>query len=152
MGRVLLKQVSRLYGRVRAVDGLDLDIADHTFVTLLGPSGCGKSTTLNLIAGLDKVSSGEIYLDDQLLNEVPPNERRMAMVFQNYALYPHMSVYGNLSFSLRLKRRPRDEIEQRVKRVAEMLDIGALLARKPAQLSGGQQQRVSLGRALIKEP
>ena len=152
MGRVLLKQVSRLYGRVKAVDVLDLDIADHTFVTLLGPFGCGKSTTLNLIAGLDKVSGGEIYLDDQLINNVPPNERRMAMVFQNYALYPHMTVAGNLSFSLRLKRRPRDEIERRVNRVAEMLDIGALLNRKPAQISGGQQQRVALGRALIKEP
>src|ERR1043166_9205884 len=152
MGRVLLKQVSRLYGRVRAVDGLDLDIADHTFVTLLGPSGCGKSTTLNLIAGLDNASGGEIYLDERPLNGVPPNERRMAMVFQNYALYPHMSVFDNISFSLRLERRPRTEIEQRVARVAEMLDISAQLNRKPAQLSGGQQQRVALGRALIKEP
>ncbi len=147
-----LRGLTRLYGPVRAVDGLDLEVPEGAFVTLLGPSGCGKSTTLNLIAGLDEPTAGTILLGDRDVTRVPPNERRMAMVFQNYALYPSMTVFENIGFSLKLRRRPATEISERVTAVAEMLDIGHLLHRKPAELSGGQQQRVALGRALIKQP
>ena len=121
-------------------------------MTLLGPSGCGKSTTLNLVAGLDEPNAGTILLGDRDVTRVPPNERRMAMVFQNYALYPNMTVFENIGFSLKLRRRPASEITARVTEVAEMLDIGHLLHRKPSELSGGQQQRVALGRALVKQP
>ena len=137
---------------MRAVDDLDLEVPEGAFVTLLGPSGCGKSTTLNLIAGLDEPTAGTIMLGDRDVTRVPPNERRMAMVFQNYALYPNMTVFENIGFSLKLRHRPAAEITQRVTAVAEMLDIGHLLQRKPAELSGGQQQRVALGRALVKQP
>jgi ABC-type sugar transport system ATPase subunit len=147
-----LRGLTRLYGPVRAVDDLDLEVPEGAFVTLLGPSGCGKSTTLNLIAGLDEPTAGRILLGDRDVTRVPPNERRMAMVFQNYALYPNMTVFENIGFSLKLRRRPAAEISERVTAVAEMLDIGHLLHRKPAELSGGQQQRVALGRALIKQP
>ena len=147
-----LRGLTRLYGPVRAVDDLDLEVPEGAFVTLLGPSGCGKSTTLNLIAGLDEPTSGTILLGDRDVTNVPPNERRMAMVFQNYALYPNMTVFENISFSLKLRRRPAAEITERVTALAEMLDIGHLLHRKPAELSGGQQQRVALGRALVKQP
>ena len=147
-----LENVSRHYGNVRAVDDLSLEIPNGAFVTLLGPSGCGKSTTLSMIAGLDRLDGGRIYLGDQDITDVPPNERRMAMVFQNYALYPHMTAYDNIAFGLKLQHRPKPEIEARVKSVAETLDIGHLLKRKPGQMSGGQQQRVALGRALVKEP
>ena len=147
-----LDRLTRLYGKVRAVDELSLEIPAGAFVTLLGPSGCGKSTTLNLIAGLDRPDGGTVYLGDRDITQVPPNERRMAMVFQNYALYPHMTAFDNIAFSLKLQRRPRPEIQQRVRQTADLLDIGHLLRRKPGQLSGGQQQRVALGRALVKEP
>jgi multiple sugar transport system ATP-binding protein len=147
-----LDRLARHFGKVRALDELSLEIPAGSFVTLLGPSGCGKSTTLNLIAGLDRPDSGNVYLGDQDITGVPPNERRMAMVFQNYALYPHMTAFDNIAFSLKLQRRPRPEIQQRVTAVAEMLDIAHLLRRKPSQLSGGQQQRVALGRALVKQP
>ena len=147
-----LRHLARHYGQVRAVDDLDLEVPDGAFVTLLGPSGCGKSTTLNLIAGLDRPNAGTILLGDRDVTRTPPNERRMAMVFQSYALYPNMTVFGNIGFSLKLLRRPAAEITQRVTTVAEMLDIGHLLHRKPAELSGGQQQRVALGRALVKQP
>ncbi len=147
-----LRGLTRLYGPVRAVDDLDLEVPEGAFVTLLGPSGCGKSTTLNLIAGLDEPTAGTILLGDRDVTRVPPNERRMAMVFQNYALYPSMTVFENIGFSLKLRRRPATEISQRVTAVAEMLDIGHLLHRRPAELSGGQQQRVALGRALVKQP
>jgi multiple sugar transport system ATP-binding protein len=147
-----LENVSRHYGKVRAVDDLSLEIPAGTFVTLLGPSGCGKSTTLSMIAGLDRLDGGRIYLGDQDITDVPPNERRMAMVFQNYALYPHMTAYDNIAFGLKLQHRPKAEVQSRVKGVAETLDIAHLLKRKPGQLSGGQQQRVALGRALVKEP
>jgi multiple sugar transport system ATP-binding protein len=142
----------RRYGRVSAVNGLNLSITAGSFVTLLGPSGCGKSTTLNLIAGLDIPDEGKILLGGRDITRLPPNERGMAMVFQNYALYPNMDVADNVGFSLRLQRRPRSEISRRVKEVAEALDIGHLLQRRPGQLSGGQQQRVALGRALVKHP
>jgi multiple sugar transport system ATP-binding protein len=147
-----LDRLSRHFGKVRALDELSLEIPAGAFVTLLGPSGCGKSTTLNLIAGLDQPDGGTVHLGDRDITDVPPNERRMAMVFQNYALYPHMTAFDNIAFSLKLQRRPKDEIQTRVKQTAAMLDIGRLLERKPGQLSGGQQQRVALGRALVKEP
>jgi multiple sugar transport system ATP-binding protein len=147
-----LQNLARHYGKVRAVDDLSVEVPEGNFVTLLGPSGCGKSTTLNLIAGLDKPDGGKILLGERDITETPPNERRMAMVFQNYALYPNMTVFDNIAFSLKLRRRPGAEVTSRVTAVAEMLDIAHLLARKPSQLSGGQQQRVALGRALVKEP
>ncbi len=147
-----LEGVSRHFGKVTAVDELSLEVPPHSFVTLLGPSGCGKSTTLALIAGLEQVDSGKVFLGDRDITKEPPNERRMAMVFQNYALYPHMTAFENIAFSLKLQRRPHDEIRARVNATAEMLDIVHLLMRKPGQLSGGQQQRVALGRALVKEP
>jgi len=147
-----LRGLARHYGPVRAVDDLDLEVPDGAFVTLLGPSGCGKSTTLNLIAGLDRPDAGTIHLGDRDVTRVPPNERRMAMVFQSYALYPNMTVFENIGFSLKLRKQPTAQIAERVTAVAEMLDIGHLLNRKPAQLSGGQQQRVALGRALVKQP
>jgi ABC-type sugar transport system ATPase subunit len=129
-----------------------MEIPSEAFVSLLGPSGCGKSTTLNLIAGLEKVDRGKILLQNHDITTWAPHERQMAMVFQNYALYPHMDVYGNLAFSLKLAKRSKQEIDQRVKRVAESLEIGELLSRRVGQLSGGQQQRVALARALVKEP
>ena len=147
-----LRNLSRHYGKVRAVDDLSLEVPDGAFVTLLGPSGCGKSTTLNLVAGLDEPNAGTILLGDRDVTRVPPNERRMAMVFQNYALYPNMTVFENIGFSMKLRRRPASEITARVTEVAEMLDIAHLLHRKPSELSGGQQQRVALGRALVKQP
>ena len=147
-----LQNLARHYGKVRAVDDLSVEVPEGAFVTLLGPSGCGKSTTLNLIAGLDKPDHGKILLGDREITSTPPNERRMAMVFQNYALYPNMTVFDNIAFSLKLRHRPNSEVKARVTAVADMLDIGHLLNRKPNQLSGGQQQRVALGRALVKEP
>ncbi len=147
-----LENVSRFYGDVRAVDDLSLDVPSGAFVTLLGPSGCGKSTTLNMIAGLDRLDAGRILLGDEDITQTPPNERRMAMVFQNYALYPHMTAWNNIAFGLKLQHRPKAEIKTRIEAVAEALDITHLLKRKPGQLSGGQQQRVALGRALVKEP
>ena len=147
-----LERVARHFGKVRALDELSLEVPAGSFVTLLGPSGCGKSTTLNIVAGLDRPDSGIVRLGGVDITSVPPNERRMAMVFQNYALYPHMTAADNIGFSLKLARRPRKEIDTRVRAVAAMLDIEHLLARKPGQLSGGQQQRVALGRALVKQP
>ena len=152
MSRVELRGVAKSFGTVQAVRDVSLDIPDHAFVTLLGPSGCGKTTTLNMIAGLEKVTDGVIYLDDAPITGWAPHERGMAMVFQNYALYPHMNVYGNIAFALRLARRPAAEIDQRVRRVAGALELDALLERRIAQLSGGQQQRVALARAMVKEP
>jgi multiple sugar transport system ATP-binding protein len=152
LAQVSLVNISRIFGSTRAVDDLSMEIPSETFVSLLGPSGCGKSTTLNLIAGLEKVDAGRILLQDIDITEWAPHERQMAMVFQNYALYPHMDVYGNLAFSLKLAKRSKSEIDQRVKRVAEVLEIGELLQRRIGQLSGGQQQRVALARALVKEP
>ncbi len=147
-----LDRLARNFGKVKALDELSLDIPEGAFVTLLGPSGCGKSTTLNLIAGLDQPDGGTVHLGSRDITSTPPNERRMAMVFQNYALYPHMTAFDNIAFSLKLQRRPKAEVNSRVSLVAEMLDIAHLMRRKPSELSGGQQQRVALGRALVKEP
>src|SRR5213596_752039 len=137
MADVTLRKVIKRYDDVEAVRGIDLDIADKEFVVLVGPSGCGKSTTLRMIAGLEEATSGEIYIGDQLVNDVPPKDRDIAMVFQNYALYPHMTVFENMSFGLRLRKFPKTEIKERVENAARILDITDLLARQPKQLSGG---------------
>src|SRR5258707_2360472 len=149
MAQVSLRKVVKRFDDTEAVRGIDLDIADKEFVVLVGPSGCGKSTTLRMIAGLEEISAGEIAVDGEVVNDVPPKDRDMAMVFQNYALYPHMTVYENMSFGLRLKRYPKDEIARRVQEAARILDITELLERKPRQLSGGQRQRVAMGRAIV---
>ena len=152
MAQVSLRKVVKRFDDTEAVRGIDLDIADKEFVVLVGPSGCGKSTTLRMIAGLEEISAGEIAVDGEVVNDVPPKDRDMAMVFQNYALYPHMTVYENMSFGLRLKHYPKDEIARRVQEAARILDITELLERKPRQLSGGQRQRVAMGRAIVRNP
>ncbi len=152
MAKVRLKNVFKVFGKVEAVKNFNLDIGDGEFVILVGPSGCGKTTTLRSIAGLEEVTSGEIYIGDRLVNDVPPKNRDIAMVFQNYALYPHMNVYKNMSFGLRLRKIPRPEIDKIVRRTADLLGIGELLDRKPKELSGGQRQRVALGRAIVRDP
>ena len=152
MADVTLRKVVKRYDEVEAVRGIDLDIADHEFVVLVGPSGCGKSTTLRMIAGLEEVTGGEILIGGDVVNDVPPKDRDIAMVFQNYALYPHMTVAQNMSFGLRLKRYPKAEIKKRVDEAARILDIKELLDRKPKALSGGQRQRVSIARALAGDP
>jgi len=152
MAELQLVNVAKSFGSTQVVRDLSVTFPDRTFVSLLGPSGCGKSTTLNMIAGLEKVDAGRVVLEREEITTWAPHERQMAMVFQNYALYPHMDVYGNLAFSLKLAKRPKAEIDQRIRSVAEMLEIGELLKRRVGQLSGGQQQRVALARALVKEP
>ena len=152
MAQVSLRKLVKRFDDTEAVRGIDLDIADKEFVVLVGPSGCGKTTTLRMIAGLEEISAGEIAVDGEVVNDVPPKDRDMAMVFQNYALYPHMTVYENMSFGLRLKRYPKDEIARRVQEAARILDITELLDRKPRQLSGGQRQRVAMGRAIVRNP
>ncbi len=152
MAQVTLRKIVKKYDDTEAVRGIDLDIADKEFVVLVGPSGCGKSTTLRMIAGLEEITGGEIAVDGEIVNDVPPKDRDMAMVFQNYALYPHMTVYQNMSFGLRLKHFPKPEIEKRVQEAARILDITELLDRKPRQLSGGQRQRVAMGRAIVRNP
>ena len=153
MAEIGLRSLTKVYGQdVTAVDSIDLDVRDGEFMVLLGPSGCGKSTTLRMIAGLEAVTSGEVSIDGDVVNDVDPAERDLAVVFQNYALYPHMSVAGNLSFGLKLRKLSRDEIDRRISTTADMLGIGDLLKRRPRQLSGGQQQRVALGRALVRNP
>jgi multiple sugar transport system ATP-binding protein len=144
--------VSKKFGGVTAVNNVSLEIPDKQFTVLVGPSGCGKTTCLRLIAGLEEATEGNIFIGDRRVNDVPPKDRDIAMVFQNYALYPHMSVYDNMAFGLRLRKYPRNEIDRRVKEAAGMLGIESLLDRKPKQLSGGQRQRVALGRAIVREP
>jgi alpha-glucoside transport system ATP-binding protein len=152
MAEVTLRKVVKRYDEVEAVRGIDLDIADQEFVVLVGPSGCGKSTTLRMIAGLEDITDGDIMIGGDVVNDVPPKDRDIAMVFQNYALYPHMTVAENMSFGLRLKRYPKAEIKSRVTEAARMLDITDLIDRKPKQLSGGQRQRVAMGRAIVRNP
>src|SRR5215208_1114412 len=152
MAQVTLRKVVKYYDDVEAVRAIDLDIADKEFVVLVGPSGCGKSTTLRMIAGLEDITDGEILIGGDVVNDVPPKDRDIAMVFQNYALYPHMTVEQNMSFGLRLKRYPKAEIRKRVDEAARILDIKELLNRKPKQLSGGQRQRVAMGRAIVRNP
>ena len=153
MAQVTLQNISKVFpGGVRAVDGIDLLIADREFVVLVGPSGCGKSTTLRMIAGLEEISSGIIRIGERVVNDVPPKDRDIAMVFQNYALYPHMTVYKNMAFGLKLRGMPKAQIKQRVGEAAKILEIEHLLGRKPKELSGGQRQRVAVGRAIVREP
>ena len=153
MAEVSVRKVVKNYdGGVQAVKGIDLEIADQEFVVLVGPSGCGKSTTLRMIAGLEEISEGEIWIGGDVVNDVPPRDRDIAMVFQNYALYPHMSVFDNMAFGLKLRKFPKDEIKRRVDEAARILDITDLLERQPKQLSGGQRQRVAMGRAIVRNP
>jgi multiple sugar transport system ATP-binding protein len=153
MARVVLKDVCKIYsGGIKAVDNANLEIADREFVVLVGPSGCGKSTTLRMIAGLEEISSGTISIGGRVVNDVPPKDRDIAMVFQNYALYPHMSVFENMAFGLKLRHFPKDEIKRRVDDAAQILGITDLLERKPKALSGGQRQRVAVGRAIVRKP
>ena len=153
MANLSLKHIYKVYpGDVTAVKDFNLEIADKEFIVFVGPSGCGKSTTLRMIAGLEEISKGELYIGDRLVNEVEPKERDIAMVFQSYALYPHMTVYDNMAFGLKLRKVPKDEIDKKVKDAAKILDIEHLLDRKPKALSGGQRQRVALGRAIVREP
>ncbi|MBU8543711.1 MULTISPECIES: ABC transporter ATP-binding protein [Roseomonadaceae] len=153
MAEVSVRKVVKAYeGNVQAVKGIDLEIADHEFVVLVGPSGCGKSTTLRMIAGLEEITSGEIAIGGTVVNDIPPRDRDIAMVFQNYALYPHMSVYENMAFGLTLRKFPKAEIAKRVNNAARILDIEPLLERKPKALSGGQRQRVAMGRAIVRDP
>ena len=153
MARVQLEKVSKVYpGGTKAVDSISLDIADRDFVVLVGPSGCGKTTTLRMVAGLEEISDGVVRIGDRVVNDVPPKNRDIAMVFQNYALYPHMTVYKNMAFGLKLRKMPRVQIHQRVMQAAKILEIEHLLERKPKALSGGQRQRVAVGRAIVREP
>lgn len=152
MTEVKLEKVSKYFGETRAVDNVDLQVNDGEFMVLLGPSGCGKTTTLRLIAGLEKPTSGLIFFDGEVVNELEPKDRRVAMVFQDYALYPHMKVFDNIALNLQIRKVPKDEIRRKVLEVAELLGIKHLLERKPGQLSGGEQQRVALGRAIVREP
>ncbi|NOZ49445.1 MAG: ABC transporter ATP-binding protein [Chloroflexi bacterium] len=150
--KVELTNLTKRWGDVVGAEGIDLSTKDGEFVAFLGPSGCGKTTTLLMIAGIYKPTVGEILFDDRVVNTVPPKDRNIGMVFQSYALYPHMTVFQNIGYPLKLQKVPKDELQKHVQRVADMMGIGHLMDRKPAQLSGGQQQRVALGRALIKEP
>jgi sn-glycerol 3-phosphate transport system ATP-binding protein len=156
MAKIHLKQVKKTYGKgAKAVDvihGIDIDIADGEFIVMVGPSGCGKSTLLRMVAGLEEISSGEIMIGERVVNNLEPKERDIAMVFQNYALYPHMSVYQNMAYGLKIQGLPKAEIDTRVQRAAEILELGALLQRTPRQLSGGQRQRVAMGRAIVRKP
>ena len=152
MADVALRNVVKRYDEVEAVRGVSLNIPDKEFVVLVGPSGCGKSTTLRMIAGLEEVSAGDILIGGEVVNDVPPRDRDIAMVFQNYALYPHMTVFENMSFGLKLRRVARSEIRERVEHAARILDITDLLNRRPKQLSGGQRQRVAMGRAIVRNP
>ena len=153
MASLSLRHVYKRYpGGVTAVSDFNLEIKDKEFIILVGPSGCGKSTTLRMVAGLEEISDGEIYVGDKLVNDVAPKDRDIAMVFQNYALYPHMTVFDNMAFGLKLRKTPKDEIKRRVEEAARILDISHLLERKPKALSGGQRQRVALGRAIVREP
>src|SRR6187397_58289 len=152
MAQVALRKIVKMFDKTPAVQGIDLDIADREFIVLVGPSGCGKSTTLRMVAGLEEATGGEIRIGDRLVNDVAPGERDIAMVFQNYALYPHMSVRQNMEFGLKMRRTPKAEIQKRVDEAAKILSIESLLDRRPRELSGGQRQRVALGRAIVREP
>ncbi|MEM7252544.1 MAG: sn-glycerol-3-phosphate ABC transporter ATP-binding protein UgpC [Pseudomonadota bacterium] len=152
MADIQLNELWKLYGEVKAVRGINLYMNDGEFIALVGPSGCGKTTTLRMIAGLEDITSGDIAIENEVVNEIPPKDRDIAMVFQNYALYPHMSVYQNMAFGLKIRKTPKDEIDRRVDIAADILNIGDLLDRRPRQLSGGQRQRVAMGRAIVRQP
>ena len=152
MAPVTIRNIRKNYGDLEVIHGIDLDIADGSFVVLLGPSGCGKSTLLRMIAGLESVTSGDVMIDGKVVNDVHPKDRDIAMVFQNYALYAHMTVFDNMAFSMHLKKMPKDEIKKKVDWAASILNLGDYLARFPRQLSGGQRQRVAMGRAIVRDP
>ena len=153
MASISLNHIKKVYpGDIEVISDLNLQIKDKEFVVLVGPTGCGKSTTLRMIAGLEEISDGEMYIGDRKVNDVAPKDRDIAMVFQNYARYPHMTVYKNMAFALKLRKTPKDEIDRKVHEAAKVLDIEHLLNRKPKQLSGGQRQRVALGRAMVRDP
>jgi sn-glycerol 3-phosphate transport system ATP-binding protein len=152
MARVSLRDVKKTYDVLQIIHGVSIDVADGEFVVIVGPSGCGKSTLLRMVAGLETISSGEIAIGERVVNELEPKDRDIAMVFQNYALYPHMSVYGNMAYGLRIRNLSKSDIDARVRRAAAILELGALLERKPRALSGGQRQRVAMGRAIVREP
>ena len=153
MADVQLVHLSKVYGNgVVAVDDLNLEVGEGEFVVLVGPSGCGKTTALRMVAGLEEISDGEIRIGGKVVNDLPPRDRDIAMVFQNYALYPHKTVYENLAFGLRMRKVPKDEQKRRVEEIARVLGLGDMLKRRPAQLSGGQRQRVAMGRAIVREP
>src|SRR4051794_24268343 len=153
MASVSLDGVNKVYENgFQAIHDLSLDIADNEFLVLVGPSGCGKSTALRMVAGLESITSGELKIDDRVVNDVEPKDRDIAMVFQNYALYPHMTVFDNIGFALKLARVPRPEVDQRVRKAADILELTPYLDRKPGQLSGGQRQRVAMGRAIVRQP
>ncbi len=156
MGAISLKNVEKTYGRGpganKVIHGVDVEISDGEFIVIVGPSGCGKSTLLRMVAGLEEISGGEVHIGGRVVNQLEPAERDIAMVFQNYALYPHMSVYDNMAYGLKIAKVPKDEIEVRVQKAAKILELGALLQRKPRQLSGGQRQRVAMGRAIVRQP
>src|SRR5262245_31970585 len=152
MAEVVLKDLNKKFDEVHSVKDVNLQIRDKEFIVLVGPSGCGKSTTLRMVAGLEGITSGEIYIGEQLVNDLPPKDRDIAMVFQNYALYPHMTVYDNMAFGLKMRKFPKADIENRVREAAHLLGIAELLKRKPRQLSGGQRQRVAVGRAIVRHP
>ncbi|MGC9369908.1 MAG: ABC transporter ATP-binding protein [Paracoccaceae bacterium] len=151
MASVKIRNVEKTFGALQVIHGVDIDVKDHEFVVLVGPSGCGKSTLLRMIAGLETISGGEIVIGDKVVNDVPPRDRDIAMVFQNYALYPHMSIFDNMGFSLKLRKRPKSEIEEKVLEAADILNLRPYLERSPGQLSGGQRQRVAMGRALVRD-
>jgi multiple sugar transport system ATP-binding protein len=151
MATLLFKNVSKVFpGNVKAVDTFNMEIKDREFIVLVGPSGCGKTTTLRMVAGLESITEGQILIDDAVINDMPPKDRDIAMVFQNYALYPHMDVYNNMAFGLKLRKYPKEEIDKRVKEAADILGIRKFLARRPKELSGGQMQRVAVGRAIVR--
>jgi len=152
MSGVTLDKVFKRYGALQVVHGIDLTVEEKEFVVLVGPSGCGKSTTLRMIAGLEEISEGDVTIDDRLVNRVAPKDRDVAMVFQNYALYPHLNVADNMAFGLRIRRMPKDEIKSQIDDVAEILELTDYLERRPAELSGGQRQRVAMGRAIVRHP
>src|SRR6059036_2334291 len=152
MAQVMMKDLNKKYDEVHAVKDVNLHIQDKEFMVLVGPSGCGKSTTLRMVAGLEEITAGEIQIGNRVVNDLPPKDRDIAMVFQNYALYPHMTVYDNMAFGLKMRKFPKPEIAKRVQEAAEILGIQELLKRKPRQLSGGQRQRVAVGRAIVRHP
>ena len=153
MAQVHLRGVKKTYdNKVAVIHGIDMEIADGEFIVIVGPSGCGKSTLLRMVAGLERITGGEVAIGDRVVNELEPKDRDIAMVFQNYALYPHMSVYQNMAYGLKIKKMPKDEIERRVQKAAKILELGTFLQRLPRQLSGGQRQRVAMGRAIVREP
>ena len=152
MANINIKNINKYFGKVHVIKDISLDIKSQSFTVLVGPSGCGKSTMLRMIAGLEEINSGTISIDGQIVNDLPPKERDIAMVFQSYALYPHMTVFDNMAFGLKLEKRSNDEINERVHDAAKILQIQDYLDRKPKQLSGGQRQRVAIGRAITRKP